>query len=313
MPPTGHREAPKLVALIGATASGKSAAALELAGRYSAHVVNYDSVQLYRGLEIGAAKPTPEERARFPHHLYDLGGPDEEITAGAYAKAASALIDDLLSQGGRIILVGGTGLYLRALCKGLSGAPPTEPAMREALESRFAGTPTPAVHEALAKADPLAAERIGKNDRQRIFRALAVFEQTGRPLSDWQASHGFREERYSPALIGLAVKRETLYKRIGERSRSMLEAGLLEETRGLLEKGYPPEGAALSSIGYRQAVEHLSGRMPLEAVLGSLEQDTRRYAKRQLTWWRGETGIEWVPADDDVEAAVGAAGKAWGN
>ena len=312
MNPTQHRDAaPPLLALVGPTAGGKSAVALELAGRFGAHVVNYDSVQLYRGLEIGSAKPTPEERSRFPHHLYDLGGPEEELSAGTYAKAAGELLEELLARGERVLLVGGTGLYLKALCRGLSGAPAADAAVRARIESRYAGEACEALHGALARVDPAAAGRIQPRDRYRLLRALCVFEQTGRPLSDWHEAHGFATERFSPVCIGLAADRQTLYKRIERRSRQMIGRGLLDEARSLEAMGYRPGGRALSSIGYRHALSRLAGETSEEEMLETLVRDTCRYAKRQMTWWRKDTSVRWTEAGQDISAAVLEATRIW--
>lgn len=302
---------PALLALVGPTASGKTEVALALAERFGAHIVNYDSVQLYEGLEIGAAKPAPEERARYPHHLYDLGTPSFEPTAGAYAKAAGELLDSLLLEERRVVLVGGTGLYLRALCHGLSGAPPTSEETRATLEARFEGRPLEELHGELARVDPVAAARIGQRDRQRILRALGVYEQTGRPLSDWQEAHGFKESRFEPVLLGLASDRDALYKRIDERSARMLENGLLDEVERLLEMGYRPGGRALSSIGYRHALEYRAGNWSREETLELLARDTRRYAKRQLAWWRPDERVQWMNTSEGPGPFVDAAAKYW--
>lgn len=310
MAATAHR-GPPIIALVGPTASGKTEVSVALAERFGAHIVNYDSVQLYRGLEVGACKPSPELRERYPHHLFDAAGPGEDLSAGQYADLARALLEDLLSEEERIVLVGGTGLYLRALLHGLAGAPATEPAVRDRLARRFEGIPTPQVHAALARVDPALAGRLQPNDRQRITRGLEVFEQTGRPLSQWQREHGFARERFEARKLGLASERETLYKRIDRRSGELIEQGLLAETGRLIAAGYDPEGKALGSIGYRQAVEHLRGDLPAERLSEEIARQTRRYAKRQLTWFRREPGVSWLDPAEGPGPFVDAAESLW--
>ena len=278
---------------MGPTASGKTDLALAIAERFGAHILNYDSVQLYAHLEIGSAKPTAGERARAPHHFYDYGTPDFEPTAGDYSKNAGALIGELLAKDTRIILVGGTGLYLRGLVYGMAGAPPSKPEVRAALLARFEGASAEELHAALYKVDAGAAARLPVKDRQRILRALEVFEQTGKPLSAWQEEHGFAAPHFDVRYLGLDVPREELYRRIDERSAKMIAQGLLAEVEGLLAMGYKAEGRALSSIGYRHALERMRGESTDEQLLETLARDTRRYAKRQLTWWRGDEKVRW--------------------
>ena len=308
--PTEHR-GPALIALVGPTASGKTDISLALAERFGAHIINYDSVQLYAHLEIGSAKPSADERARAPHHLYEFGTTEFEPTAGDYAKAAGALIGELLDAGERIILVGGTGLYLRALVYGLAGAPPTDPEIRTRIAERFEGAGPEEIHAALAAVDPQAAARLEINDRQRITRALEVFEQTGRALSDWQAEHGFAAPRFDVRCLGLEVPRERLYERIDERSAKMIAQGLIGEVERLLAMGYKAEGRALSSIGYRHVLAHLRGELDAAQLLETLARDTRRYAKRQLTWWRGDKSVTWLDATQGPADFIEAARRIW--
>lgn len=309
--PTEHR-GPALIALAGPTASGKTDVSLALAERFGAHILNYDSVQLYAHLEIGSAKPTAEERARAPHHFYEYGSPAFEPTAGDYAKDAAALIGELLDKGERIVLVGGTGLYLRALVYGLAGAPPSKPEVRARILESYKDAGPEELHAALARVDPAAAERLPEKDRQRILRALEVYEQTGKPLSAWQEEHGFAAPRFDVRVLGLDVPRERLYERIEWRSAKMITQGLVGEVERLLAMGYKPEGRALSAIGYRHVLEFLAGGIDEARLIETLARDTRRYAKRQLTWWRGDEAVRWLPALDGPDAFLDAAAEIWG-
>jgi tRNA dimethylallyltransferase len=291
-------EAPALVLLAGPTAAGKTALSLELAGRFGAEIVGADSVQVYRGLDIGSAKPTPAERARAPHHLLDVADPAEGFSAARYAELADAAIADIAGRGRRALVVGGTGLYIKALLWGLAPAPPVDQALRDQLQSQWEAEGPAALHARLAGLDPEAAARLHPNDRQRVLRALEVCLQTGAPFSRRQQAHGFARPRYPHLIIGLERPREELNQRIEARARDMWEGGLLEEVRGLLARGTPPDAPGLASLGYRQAVAVLAGDMQPQEALFDMIRATKAYAKRQLTWFRGVQGLHWHHADD---------------
>jgi tRNA dimethylallyltransferase len=296
-----NHQRPPLVVLCGPTAAGKTAAALAMAEHFDLEVISADSRQLYRLMDIGTAKPTLAEREQVPHHLLDVAWPDESFDAARFAAAAAAAIDGVLDRGRLPVLVGGTGLYIRALTEGLVATPGADPAVRRCLEAQAAAEGSPALHRRLAEVDPPAALLLHPNDRVRIVRALEVFALTGEPLSSWQQAHGFRECRYRLLKIALAPPRVELYRRIDARAAAMLDGGLLKETAALLAAGYPPQLKTLQTIGYREAVRLLAGECTREQALLDLQQATRRYAKRQLTWFRADAGMIWVDSAENFD------------
>ena len=291
---TDDRQCPPLVVLCGPTAAGKTAAALELARHCALEVISADSRQVYRLMDIGTAKPTRDERAQVPHHLLDVVWPDQTFDAARYAALAAEAIDGVLARGRLPILVGGTGLYIRALTEGLVAAPGADPVVRQRLEAQADAEGDAVLHRRLAEVDMAAAALLHPNDRVRVVRALEVFELTGRPLSGWQQDHGFRERRYRLLKLALAPPRAELYRRIDARAMAMLDGGLIEETAALLAAGYAPHLKALQTIGYREAVRLLAGQCTRDQALADLQQATRRYAKRQLTWFRADSEMIWV-------------------
>lgn len=289
---------PRLLVLVGATATGKTAAAIALGREFGAEVVNADSVQVYRGLDIGSAKPTPVERASLPHHLVDVADPAEQMSAARFAQMADAAMADIHRRGRRVLVAGGTGLYVKALLWGLAPAPPVDPALRLRLREEWDRDGPAAMHARLGHLDPVSARRLPPTDRQRVLRALEVTLQTGQPFSHRLTEHGFKEPRYAHALLGLERPRAELNQRIEERCRQMWQEGLLEEVRALLAAGVPPQAASLQSLGYRQALGVILAGQDPEQALGEMIHKTRAYAKRQLTWFRGLHSINWCPADD---------------
>jgi len=282
-----------LLVIVGPTASGKTGVALRLATLFGAEIVSADSVQVYRGLDIGSAKPSAEERARVPHHLIDVVEPDQAFDAATFRALATQAIEDIQGRGKNAVVAGGTGLYVRALLGGLFGSPPKDPELRRALVEEARERGREALWQRLAEVDPEAAGRIHARDLVRVVRALEVVELCGRPLSQLQAEHGFGEQRFGYAKIGLRVPRAELYRRIEERLEAMLAAGWLEEVRALLSR-WGPQARALQSLGYRHLVAHLQGRLSLPEARALILRDTRRYAKRQLIWFRAEPDITWV-------------------
>lgn len=301
---------PSLVVLAGPTAVGKTALAVHLCREFGAEVVGADSVQVYRGLDIGSAKPTAQEQALAPHHLVDVAEPDEPLDAAAYARLADQAIAGLARRGKRVIVAGGSGLYIKALLQGLAPAPPVDPALRAKLAAQWEKRGPQAMHARLAELDPQAADRLHPNDRQRVLRALEVCLQTGEPFSRLQQRHGFQKSRYPHLLIGLTRPREELNRRIELRCRQMWEQGLLQEVEGLLKRGVPPQARPLQSLGYRHALMVLlEGMDPAEALMLMI-RDTKAYAKRQTTWFRGLEGIHWhLP--DDLEGVSRRVRKFW--
>ena len=287
-------ELPPLIVICGPTAVGKTALALALARDYPLEVISADSRQVYRLMDIGTAKPTAEERAAVAHHLLDVVWPDEPFDAARYARLASAAIADVLGRGRMPVLVGGTGLYIRVLTEGLAAVPAADQRVRDELQRRATEFGAPALHRQLAAVDPQAAASLHPNDLVRIVRALEVFELTGQPLSVRQREHGFRDRRFRLLKIGLTLERSDLYRRIDERAQAMFSGGLVAETELLLAAGYDPGLKSMQTIGYREAVRLLHGEISRETALTDLQQATRRYAKRQLTWFRADSEMIWV-------------------
>jgi tRNA dimethylallyltransferase len=291
---------PRIVCLVGPTASGKSALGLALAERLGAEIVSADSRQVYRRLEIGTAKPTAAERARVPHHGLDLVEPHERFDVARFRGMAAGAIVAAAARGRPVLVVGGTGLYVRALLRGLCGAPPRVPALRRVLEAKASTEGPPALHRWLRALDPRAAARIHAHDAIRIVRAVEVALATGVPLSRWQAGHAFGEGPYDALIVGLARPTPELDARIVARARAMLAAGLLDEVRGLLAAGVPEDAPGLAAVGYREMAACAAGRLDVEAALAAMVLATRRFAKRQRTWFRHEPAIHWRHPERDA-------------
>jgi tRNA dimethylallyltransferase len=296
----------RLVCLVGPTTTGKTALALELAERVGAEIVSADSRQVYRRLDVGTAKPTPAERARVRHHCVDLVDPDATFDAARFRAAAVAAITDATARGRPVLVVGGTGLWLRALLHGLCPAPARDPDIRAAIDAVVHADGAPAVHRRLAVVDPAAAARIHPNDRVRSVRALEVALASGRPLSDWQAAHAFVDQPFDALVVGLARPVAELDARIAARAAAMVEAGFLDEVRALAQ-GVPADAPAWRTVGYREMRACVEGQMSVEAALAATVAATRRFAKRQRTWFRRETGVVWRHPEADRERIVGEA------
>ena len=291
----------RVLVIAGPTAVGKTALSLALATALDGEIVSADSRQVYRHMDIGTAKPTPEERSCVPHHMLDRVDPDERYTAGQYARDTRACIDGIFSRGRVPVLVGGSGLYLRALLDGLFDEPPGSPEIEEALRKELEEKGSSSLHLELARVDAETARRIHPHDGQRLVRALSVFRRTGRPMSElWRASSVERLDA-DTVVFGLSRDRASLYRRIEDRVDRMIDLGLVEEVRSLLRMGYTRDLDALRMIGYREVCAFLAGEMTFEDAAARIKRDTRRYAKRQLTWFRRDPKIRWVDVDD-VEA-----------
>jgi len=291
-------ERSRILVVAGPTATGKTSLAVDLAEILGGEIVNADSMQVYRGMDVGTAKPTEEERRGIPHHLMDVVDPDEPFHAARFRALAAPVIEDLAARGTPCLVVGGTGLYIRALLGGLFDCPEAPRELRLRLQREWETRGPGAVHERLCGLDPEAARRIHPNDRVRTLRALEVIELTGRPFSTMARGHGFQEETFRALKICLHMERGALDERIHRRSRDMMEGGLLEETRALLDKGYSEELKPMRAIGYRHAVACLRGEWDREETVQQIRIDTRRYAKRQLTWFRGEGDYAWRTNED---------------
>jgi tRNA dimethylallyltransferase len=291
----------RVCVVAGPTASGKSALALALARRAGGELVNADSQQVYRGLDVGTAKPTAAERAAVPHHLLDVAEPGEGMDAARFVALADAAIREIAGRGRLPVVVGGTGLYLRALLHGVVAAPGRDPALRARLEEEAARLGRPALHARLAALDPAAAARIRPNDLVRIVRALEI-AAGGRLPSDLHAAHAFREDRYDAALVALDPPRAELHVRIDARVREMFEGGLLDEARALLARFAGGALPARLPLAYPEAVAVVRGELELEEAIRRVQVAHRRYARRQIVWLRAERGVEWLRPPVDVEA-----------
>jgi tRNA dimethylallyltransferase len=294
------RSRPPLLVVAGPTASGKTALAVALAERLGGEVVSADSQQLYRGLDVGTAKPTAAERAAVPHHLLDVVAPGEGMDAARFVALADAAIADIAARRRVPIVAGGTGLYVRALLHGVVDAPGRDPALRARLEEEAARLGRPALHARLAAVDPDAAARIRPNDLVRVVRALEI-AAGGRTQTELFAAHRFQADRYPARILALDLPREVLHARIDRRVTAMFAGGLLDEVRALAERfgaAVPPK----LPIGYAEALACLRGDLEVEEAIRQVQVATRRYARRQVIWLRREPGVEWVapPFDPDV-------------
>lgn len=286
-----------VVVIAGPTGVGKSDLALELAEAAHGEIVNFDSIQLYRGFDIGSAKPSPEALARVPHHLFDVLDADEEFNAAEYARAAGPIIEDIGGRGKFPILVGGTFFYLRALLAGL----PEMPGRNESIRKRLRKIDPRRLHRWLARVDPRSAAAIAPTDRHRVERALEVWIVTGRPISNWE-----RPTEEIPSIkIALSIDRPELVKILDQRVEEMYRAGLIDETRSLLER-YPASARPFSAIGYREAAAVVRGEMTNDAAMTETRRRTRGYAKRQMTWLRAERNVHWLDAADRETAFAAA-------
>jgi tRNA dimethylallyltransferase len=282
----------RVLAIVGLTGTGKTELACAVARRSGAEIISADSMQVYRGMDIGTAKPAPRVRAEIPHHGVDVVDPDEPMSAGRFARLAREAARGIEKRGRPIVLCGGTGLYARAFAGGLVGGVESEPGVRAALEARD----TDDLRRELERADPEAARRIQPNDRVRTVRALEVQRLGARPLSEQHDLHGFGDRPFEVRWLGLALEREALWARLRVRVEAMYAHGLVDEVRRLRAAGYGPELRPMNAIGYREAGRLLDGRLGAAEALEATFTATRRYARRQRTWFRAEPGLAWVDA-----------------
>jgi tRNA dimethylallyltransferase len=287
---------PRLVAILGPTATGKSALAIAIAQRLGGEVVSCDSTAIYRGFDIGTDKVPFEQRGGIPHHMIDVAGPTEEYSAARYARDAASVIRDITARGRLPILAGGTGLYYRALTRGFFPGPSRDVALRARLE-RIAGKRGPErLHRLLARIDPPSAERIQARDRKRLVRALEVYFLTGRPLTEHFADTESPLPEYQVAGFALRIAQEETAARVARRVDAQFEQGLLDEIRTLLADGVPPDAHPFTGLVYRQALEHLRGVRDEPATRELIVRENRRYARRQLIWFRKEPNLQWIHA-----------------
>ena len=289
-----------VLAIVGATATGKSALGMALAERLGGEIVNADALQVYRGLDIGTAKPGLDERARVPHHLIDILEPHERYSAGEFARLAEEAIREIQKRDRLPIVVGGSGLYLRALFEGISPIPVADPEVRQRLRERLGegGEGLAELYKELQGVDPETARRLPAGDTQRILRALEVALVSGKPLSAWISSQPVGAQRIAATRIGLTLPRSILYDQIAGRVARMVREGWVEEVAGLLARGVSPDSPAFQAIGYRQIVQSFEGEWSLDQAIEETVKATRRFAKRQETWFRKEPDVTWFSAQD---------------
>lgn len=291
----------RLIAILGATATGKSSLAMRLAAELGGEIINADALQVYRGFDIGTAKPTPDERREIPHHLIDILEPHEQYSAGEFVRRARRVITEIDERGAVPLVVGGSGLYIRSLLEGISPLPPSDPAVRAGLTERLASEGLAGLRAELGELDPSTERRLARGDTQRVMRALEVVLATGRPLSAWIAAKPVGDDPLPATRIGLTLPRPILYDRIELRVARMVEAGWVEEVDSLLRSGLETSVPAFAAIGYRQVARHVQGEWSLDEAIDKTVGATRRFAKRQETWFRREAGVRWFPTQSIEE------------
>jgi len=292
---------PKVLTIGGPTASGKKRIALDAAERFGGEIVSADSRKVYRHLDIGTAKPSPEDRARIPHHLIDIIEPDEPFSAGEWVRRAAGAVRDILERGRLPIISGGTGFYIEAFREGLSEGIFPDPEVRVALEQELREKGLEALHRRLVEVDPVRASELAVRDSVRVMRALEIYETTGRMVTELRTLPRATGGEYDYFFIGVAMKRAELYRRIDERVDRMVRDGLVEEVRRVLAMGYDRGLVSLDTVGYKEWFPFLDGTGTFEHCMEQVKRDTRRYAKRQLTWFRNIPGIRWI---DTVDGAA---------
>ncbi len=289
----------KLICIAGPTASGKTALSIALAKELDGEIVSCDSMQVYRRMDIGTAKPTAQERDGIPHHMIDVAEPDEDFSVSRYCKMADPIITDILARGKTAIIAGGTGLYMDSLIRGNDFAPFPSTGMREKLEAQS----IEAVYRQLQAVDPEAAARLHLSDRKRIIRAMEVYLETGQTITEHNRRTQSLPPRYAPVWLALEDEnRQELYARIDQRAERMVQQGLIEEIRGLLAEGVPKRCTAMQAIGYKEFVDALEGRCTVSEAITQVQQASRRYAKRQLTWFRRNKAIHWLRRKKGMES-----------
>lgn len=287
-----------VVAIVGPTAVGKSRIAIEVAKRFGTEIVTADSRQVYRGMDIGTDKPPPSSWQGVSHQLIDLVDPDEPFNAGIFRRYASEVVDRLLTLRRLPLIVGGTGLYVRTLLQGLCEAPPADPAVRAKLRNEATELGDDQLYARLVAVDPATAAKLHPRDSGKVVRALEVFQLSGRPMSEFQERHRFGERPFSALIIGLERERGHLYRRIEERVDWQLANGMMQETQRLVERGFSRDCAAMKGLGYRHIAAHLAGEYDRDEMVRRFKRDTRRFAKRQITWFKHERGVTWVQLEE---------------
>ncbi len=312
--PETRNQKPFIIVICGPTGIGKTSAGIEAAEAFGGEIISADSMQIYKYMDIGTAKPTHEERERIFHHMIDIIEPNDDFSAAKFALLANEIIERLRTRRIITFLVGGTGLYIKALIHGLFHPGASLDVTRNRLKYEAETDGTESLYKRLLKSDREAAGKIHPNDTFRIIRALEVYETTGMTISEHHKKHAFSGSRFNVLKIGLTTEREDLYKRIEKRVDLMVEAGFAEEVKRLLDMNYPAGLKSMQSIGYRHMVEYVTGRIPLDETVRILKQDTRRFAKRQMTWFNADPEIVWINPEqaNDIKMLVGSFLKATG-
>ena len=292
----------RIICIVGPTASGKTKLSVALAQALDAEIVSFDSMQIYRTMDIGTAKPTLQERGGIVHHMFDVAEPTEDFSVSRYVQMADICVQDILSRGKIAILVGGTGLYVDSLIAGREFAPYPSTGRREELEKRAASEGIDAIYRELCAVDPEAAEQIHPANQKRVIRALEVYLETGRTISEHNRETKMHPPKYDPLWIGLDyVNRKALYARIDRRVEQMLEQGLEQELKDLLARGISPHATSLQAIGYKELIAYLQGEGTLQEAVEEIQRSSRRYAKRQRTWFRRNEKINWIELPDEPD------------
>ena len=291
----------KTVVIAGPTAAGKTSLGVALALALNGEIINADSMQVYRGMDIGTAKPTGEEKKGIPHHLMDVVDPDEEFNAAIFRNTALPITREIISKKKICLVVGGTGLYIQSLLKGIFECPPVDPDFRESLRKECDDRGPQRLHQRLMRLNPKTAVTIHPNDRARIIRALEIIHLTGKSPLDLKREQSQTNPPLRTLKLYLKVDREMLYRRIDKRTEDMIKAGLIDETENLLKQGYSPDLKPMKAIGYRHIIDYLEEKCSLSDTLGKIRRDTRRYAKRQMTWFKADQDAAWIdPSDFDI-------------
>ncbi len=301
------RELYPLVVLLGPTASGKSSLALDIAQRFNGEVVNFDSVQVYRGFDIGTAKLLPIERGEIPHHLIDVVDPGDVFTAGDYAHLGRETLAQIRNREKLPVLAGGTGFYLRALLNGLFEGPQRDDTLRDRLTAAASNKPPGYLHRLLGRLDQASSQKIHANDTPKLIRAIEICLRAGKPMSALWQEGSLPLEGFAITRLGLDPPREALYEKISARTKAIFHAGLVEEARALIKSGVPRKARPFGSLGYKQALAHIDGMMELDEAIEDTAKNTRRYAKRQMTWFRRDPDVTWFQGFGDERPVIDSA------
>jgi tRNA dimethylallyltransferase len=294
----------RIIAVIGPTASGKTEVGLQLAQKIDGEIISVDSMQVYRWMDIGTAKPSVLMQGKVPHHLIDILNPDDSYNAGQFAKDADQVIAKLQQQNKPAILLGGTNLYVRSLIHGIIPVPAISPDITQGIQSQLREKGLSFCYQQLQQLDPLSAQKLHPNDVSRISRALAVVLETGRSIQEFQQQHGFNQERYEVLFIGTRWPRDILYQRINRRTLMMVAEGLVDEAESLLWRGYSSNLPSMKSIGYKQAFAFLDDQINRAEMVAEIQQKSRHYAKKQLTWYRNKPDVLWLQGNEIDELSI---------